>query len=248
MARDPWLPTLRSGVPAAPRVFCLPYAGGGASMFAPWAIASGGRLDICAVHLPGRESRLAEDAFTSTDTLVPVLVDRLTPHLDRPYSLFGHSMGALLAFETARELRRRGLPSPVRLFASGFRAPHLPERFPNRRALDDEAFIAELRTLAGTPDEVVADEEMMALLLPTLRADVTLCETYLHRAGDPLDVPLTVFGGANDPRVSSEELEGWHRHTRAGMELRVFPGHHFFLKPHRAAVVAAIAERLSPSR
>jgi medium-chain acyl-[acyl-carrier-protein] hydrolase len=217
-------------------------------MFAPWTVTAGARLEICAVHLPGRESRFAEDAFTSTDTLVPVLVDRLTPHLDRPYSLFGHSMGALIAFETARELRRRGLPSPVRLFASGFRAPHLPERFPNRRALDDQAFVADLRALAGTPDEVVENEEMLALLLPTLRADVTLCETYVHRAADPLDVPLTVFGGAADPRVSRDELDGWRQHTHAGMELRIFPGHHFFLKSHRAAVVAAVAERLSPSR
>lgn len=211
-------------------------------------VAACGRLEICPIHLPGRESRMAESAFTSTDTLVPVLVDRLTPHLDRPYSLFGHSMGALIAFETTRELRRRGLPVPVRLFASGFRAPHLPERFPNRRALDDRAFIADLRALAGTPNEVVEDEEMMALLLPTLRADVTLCETYVHRSDEPLDVPLTVFGGADDPRVSSDELDGWRRHTRATMDLRIFPGHHFFLKSHRAAVVAAIAERLSPRR
>ncbi len=215
-------------------------------MFASWTVAAGSRLEICPIHLPGRESRMAEPAFTSTDTLVPALVDRLTPHLDRPYSLFGHSMGALIAYETTRELRRRGLPSPIRFFASGFRAPHLPERFPNRRALDDRAFIAHLRALAGTPDEVVDDEEMMALLLPTLRADVTLCETYVHRSDDPLDVPLTVFGGADDPRVSSDELDGWRRHTRAAMDLRIFPGHHFFLKSHRAAVVAAIAERLSP--
>ena len=245
MERDTWLPTLRPGAPAAPRLFCLPYAGTGASVFGQWPAAAGGRLDICPVHLPGRESRISEDAFTSTETLVPVLVDRLSPHLDRPYSLFGHSMGALIAFETARELRRLGLPSPVRLFASGFRAPHLPERFPNRRAMDDAAFVADLRSLAGTPDEVVDDAEMMALLLPTLRADVTLCETYVHQAGEPLDVPLTVFGGASDPRVSRDELEAWARHTRAGMELRLFPGHHFFLKSHRAAVVAAIAERLS---
>ena len=244
--KDPWLPTIRSGPSAAPRLFCLPYAGAGASTFAPWAAAAGSRLDICAVHLPGRESRIAEDAFTSVDSLVPVLVDRLTPHLDRPYSLFGHSMGALIAFETARELRRRGLRSPVRLFVSAFRAPHLPERFPDRRALDDQAFVADLRALAGTPDEVIADAEMIALLLPTLRADVTLCETYVYRAADPLDLPLTVFGGANDPRVSRAELEGWRGHTRAAMELCILPGHHFFLKSHRAAVVAAIAERLSP--
>ncbi len=215
-------------------------------MFAPWTVAAGARLEICAVHLPSRESRIAEDAFTSTDALVPQLVDRLTPHLDRPYSLFGHSMGALIAFETTREVRRRRLPSPVRLFASGFRAPHLPERFPNRRALDDQAFLVDLRALAGTPDEVVEDEEIMALLLPTLRADVTLCETYVHRSDDPLDVPLTVFGGADDPRVSSDELDGWRRHTHAAMDLRIFPGHHFFLKSHRASVVATIAERLSP--
>lgn len=217
-------------------------------MFARWNAASGGRLEICAVHLPGRESRITENAFTSVDALVPALVDRLTPHLDRPYALFGHSMGALIAFETARELRRRSLPSPARIFASAFRAPHLPDRFPNRHVLDDEAFVADLRKLAGTPDEVVADEEMMALLLPTLRADVTLCETYVHRVDDPLDVPLTVCGGEDDARVSRDELEGWRRHTRAGMELRIFPGHHFFLKSHRAAVVAAIADRLCPGR
>jgi surfactin synthase thioesterase subunit len=245
LARDPWLPALRPAS-SAPRLFCLPYAGGGASMFAPWPVAAAGRLDICPVHLPGRESRITETAFTNVDALVAAFVDRLVPHLDHPYAFFGHSMGALIAFETTRELRRRALPPPIRIVASAFRGPHLPERFPDRRALGDDAFIAELRRLAGTPDEVVADEEMMALLLPGLRADVTLCETYVHRDEDPLDVPLTVFGGAEDARVSREELEGWRRHTRAGMDLQLFPGHHFFLKSSRAAVVAAIADRLSP--
>lgn len=154
-------------------------------------------------------------------------------------------MGALIGFEAVRELRRRALPMPIRLVASGFRAPHMPERFPNRRTFSDDAFIADLRKLAGTPDEVVDDEEMMALLMPGLRADVTLCETYVHRDEEPLDVPLTVFGGSDDARVSREELEGWARHTRAGMELQIFPGHHFFLKTHRDAVVAAIADRLA---
>lgn len=214
-------------------------------MFGAWKMMAGTRLEICPIHLPGRETRIDEAPFTSTDALVPALVDQLTPHLEQPYGLFGHSMGALIAFETARELRRRGLPSPVRLFVSGFRGPHLPERFPNRRAFDDRAFIADLRALAGTPDEVVDDPELLAFLMPTLRADVTLCETYVHRVEDPLDVPLTVFGGADDPRVSRDELEGWTRHTREETELRVFPGHHFFLKAHRAAVVSAIADRLS---
>lgn len=213
-------------------------------MFASWTAAAAARLDICAIHLPGRETRLAEDPFTSVDSLVPVLVDRLAPHLDGPYSLFGHSMGALIAFETTRELRRRALPPPLRLFVSAFRAPHLPERFPNRRALDDRAFIADLQALAGTPNEVVDDEELMALLLPTLRADVTICETYVHRQEAPLDIPLSVFGGSADPRVSRDELDAWRQHTRADMELRIFPGHHFFLKSHRAAVVNAIADRL----
>lgn len=211
-------------------------------MFAPWTAAAGSRLDICAIHLPGRESRIADAALTSADAVVAALVDRLTPHLDRPYGIFGHSMGALLAFETARELRRRALPPPLRLFASGFRAPHLPDRFPNRHKLDDRAFMAELHRMGGVPAEVAENDELMALLLPVIRADMMLCETYVHQAEEPLDVPVTVFGGADDPRVSRDDLEDWRRHTRAGMAVRIFPGHHFYLKSQRAAVVAAIAD------
>ena len=200
-------------------------------------------LEISPVQLPGREHRLSDPPFVAVDPLVSSVVDRLT--LDRPFGLFGHSMGALIAFEVAHALRRRGLRGPERLFVSGFRAPHMPDRWPLLHTLDDRAFVKELRELEGTPDEVAEHEELMALLLPTLRADVTLCETYRYQTAEPLDVPITVFGGTRDPRVSREELEGWREHTRQATEIVLFPGHHFFIKAFASEIVTSIARHLA---
>ena len=234
------MPTAPAPTNAQARLFCLPYAGGGAAIYKGWAPLAPPALQIAAVQLPGREHRLAEPAFSGLETLVPSLLEGIRTHLDRPFAIFGHSMGALIAFELARTLRRRELPSPAHLFLSGHRAPHLPDRRPPIHALPDAEFWPALRKLGGTPDEVFAHPELMALIEPALRADFQLCETYAWREEPPLDIPLSVFGGSDDPNVERSELEAWRDVTRGPVTVEMLPGDHHYL--HQAQrLVSAVA-------
>lgn len=202
-------------------------------------------MQIAAIQLPGREHRLAEPAYSHVDALVPALLDGIRTHLDRPFAIFGHSMGALIAFELARALRRHGMQEPLRLFLSGHRAPHLPDRRPPLHALPDVEFWPALRKLGGTPDEVLAHEELMALVAPTLRADFQLCETYTFREEPPLEIPFTIFGGREDPNVEPYELEGWRPQTLGAVRIEMLRGDHYYLQQSHEALVKAVANDLS---
>jgi myxalamid-type polyketide synthase MxaE and MxaD/epothilone polyketide synthase D len=244
---NPWLPTAPVITDARTRLFCLPYAGGGAAIYRPWLKAVPRSVQVCALQLPGRENRLTEPAFTSMDALIPALVEAIRAHLDRPFALFGHSMGALVAFELARALRRRHLPQPRHLFLSAHRAPHLPDRRPPIHQLDDDAFWEEMRRLEGTPQEVLDNEELKELVLPTLRADFQLCETWKLIDEEPLDEPFSIFGGTEDPNVDRDELESWRDYTSGAMTLRMLPGHHLFLQQAQSTVLDAVLEDLRKS-
>ena len=233
--------------PDAPvRLFCLPYAGGGASIFRSWAARLPAGIQLCPIQLPEREERLREPAPTRVAAAVAQLTAALQRYLDRPYAIFGHSMGALLAFELAREFQRRGVRAPARLFLSAHRAPNLPRAGSLLHTLDDPSLIAELRRIGGTPDEVLAHDELMALALRTLRADFELCETYDYVPGGPLDVPLTIMGGAGDREVPLASLDDWRHASSRAVTQRIFPGDHFYLHESSPAVVAAIREDLGP--
>ncbi len=239
-----WLPAALLHTDAHTRVFCLPHAGAGASIYRSWTHELLPGLQLCAIQLPGREDRLGEAPIDNAVALVRELAAGLRPFLDRPFVVFGHSMGALLAFELACELRRTGLPLPAHLFVAAHKAPHLPfDQAPVHR-LHPSAFRAELRRLEGTPDAVLANEELMQIAEPILRADFKLCETYVYQPVEPLEVPISVFGGASDPKVSVEVLQSWREHTRASMSLRVLPGGHLFLQSARAELVSAILSDL----
>ena len=226
------------------RLFCLPHAGAGASVYRTWANELAPGLQLCAVQLPGRESRLGERPIDHAPELVRELVSGLSPFLDRPYVVFGHSMGALLAFELACALRRSGLPQPAHLFVSAQRAPHLALPPVAIHELNPREFREELRRLGGTPEAVLADEELMRFFEPVLRADFKLCETYRYESVEPLDIPISVFGGESDTRVPDTALKPWRMHTRATMSLRMFPGGHMFLQSAQANLVAAILSDL----
>ena len=178
--------------------------------------------------------------------LVARLAAGFLPHIRRPYALFGHSMGALLAFELCRFIRRGEAALPVRLFVSGHQAPHYPEK--GRVHLPDEALTEEIRCLNGTPREVLENRELMQLLLPTIRADFAVCETYTCHEEPPLACPLTAFGGADDPQVSEAQLAEWCDYTSAAFSLRTFSGDHFFLHARQGEVLAAIAEEIAGAR
>ena len=236
---------------AAPglRLFCFPYAGGGASVFRLWRVELSEVAEVCPVQLPGREARLSEPPLSHAAALVARLADGLAPFMDRPFAFFGHSVGALLAFELARELRRRRQRGPIHLFASAFRSPDRPNPNPPLHALPVADFLRELRAYDGTPQEVLDNALLMELLGPALRADFALHETYSYREEPALSCPLTVLGGRDDAKVSVDDLQGWQRMTAGGHEQRLFPGGHFYLHTARSELLAVVAHRLaSPTR
>lgn len=236
---SPWLLRPRPNPQAKLRMFCLPYAGGGASVYVPWANLLPPSIELCAVQLPGRERRIREPAFTSTAGLIAALVPELRPLLDRPFVLFGHSMGALLSFELARALRRQGI-QPHALLVSGHRGPQLPPSHPPLHALPQPELIEELRQMNGTPTEVLDHPELLELLVPVIRADFQLCETYGYIPEPPFDFPISAFGGLQDPLCSREELAGWSEQTTAAGTYRMLPGDHFFLHTNRQMLLQAL--------
>jgi medium-chain acyl-[acyl-carrier-protein] hydrolase len=223
------------------RVFCFPHAGAGASVYHHWTAAAPANVEFRAVQLPGREERLAEKPLTDLNALVSATAQEVERYGDRPFALFGHSMGALIAFELARWFQTAGGPLPIHLFVSGRRAPHLPPSRPPLHNLPPGAFETAVFDLAGTPRELLADDEFMALIGPVLRADLTLCETYQYRSAAPLEMPVTVFGGTHDREATPDELEAWRSHGLDVRGVQLFSGHHFYLRDHVADVVTAIA-------
>ncbi len=229
------------------RLFCFAYAGGGASVFRTWPGGLPRGVEVCALQLPGHESRIGEAPHRSVGPLVAALAEAIDPYLDRPFAFFGHSMGALVAFELARELRRTSRPRPVGLSLAAFRAPQLPN--PNIRIhhLPDEMFAVVLRA-EGVSEKVLQNEELMAALLPTLRADFELCDTYAYTPQAPLACRLSIFGGVDDVRVGADDLDGWRMHTTGPSSVSLFPGSHFFLHSAQDALLAAMAQDLRSDR
>lgn len=239
-----WIMPLHPKNAAPLRMFCFPYAGGGASSYRLWSQAFPGKAEVLAVQIPGREQRLAEPAFTELIPLVERLAAEISPWLDRPYLFFGHSMGAFICFELVRHLRRLGKPLPVRLCVSGARAPHIPNPHPNIHQLSEIEFLYEIQHLEGTPPEVLQNRELMQILLPPLRADFSVCETYIYTADKPLECPLSVFGGRQDPRVSYQHLIAWRQHTQNAFTLHMFPGGHFFLHSASRSILDTLEQSI----
>ena len=229
------------------RLFCFPYAGGGASIFRAWADDLPPSIQVCPVQLPGRESRLREPLFTRLESLVATLGQAIRPYLSMPFAFWGHSLGALICFELARTLAQQNAPDPIHLFVSGRSAPQIQSTGSSIHQLPDPEFIAELDRLNGTPAEVLQNAELMGLLLPVLRADFAVNESYIYAAGEPLDCPISAFGGLQDNLTSRDKLEAWRHQTRGAFTLRMFPGDHFFLHNTRAALLHALAQDVAQS-
>jgi medium-chain acyl-[acyl-carrier-protein] hydrolase len=239
-----WISRPRPLPRARLRLFCLAHAGGGASAFRGWPEALPADVEVCPVQLPGRENRIGEPAFNRAEPLVEALADAVDDYLDRPFAFLGHSNGALLSFELARTLRARGRPGPAHLFASGRRAPDLPADTEPIHMLPEAEFLAELQELGGLPPQLLEHRELLELLVPVLRADVGVHETYEFREQAPLACPITAYGGLTDPKVSRAQAEAWARHTAGPFTLRMFPGGHFYLQEDRAATLHVLATDL----
>ncbi|MFJ2743711.1 thioesterase II family protein [Streptomyces sp. NPDC087440] len=244
--RNPWFARTEPRNEAGVRLFCLPYAGGSSTAYRAWSGLTPDRVQVHPLELPGRGTRWGETPIGRMPLMTEALADALSGHLDRPYALFGHSMGALIAFELTRTLRARGLPLPAHLFVSGSEAPDLPRTRRPIHAAPDSEVVEELRFLGGTPAELLEDPALMKLVLPALRADFSLLETYRYHVQAPLPVPLTVFGGDRDPLVVAGQLHRWLRQTNTAGRLEILPGEHFFLHDAVAKVLATVTEDLAP--
>ena len=225
------------------RLFCIPYAGGGPQIFQKWTDYLPADVEICSLLLPGRGKRLMDPAFRELMPLVEEATEAVLPLVDVPYAFFGHSMGALVGFELARGLRKRGCKPPLHLFVSGCFAAHIPDPHPMHH-LPEKEFVDQVRSLNGVPQEVLENEELMELILPSLRADFTATETYLHREEPPLTCPITAFAGSRDPLATKEFVEEWRIHTTARFTTRVLPGDHFFLHSQQPLLLSMIAAEL----
>ncbi|HEY4453509.1 MAG TPA: alpha/beta fold hydrolase [Pseudonocardiaceae bacterium] len=227
MADDLWLRVFHPAPERPVSLVCLPHAGGAASSFFGFSAAMDASAEVVVVQYPGRQNRWRDEPFANLPSLADAVSDAVLRHLPGPVALFGHSMGAAVAFEVTRRLERAGR-APVRLFASGSRAPSL-ERTEGVHELDDDGLIAELTRLGGTDPRLLEDREMLEMMLPAVRADYTAIETY--RAPDDARVgcPVTVLTGDNDPRTTLDSARAWARHTTADCDVREYPGGHFFL-------------------
>jgi medium-chain acyl-[acyl-carrier-protein] hydrolase len=251
MSRNPWIGFHKSSSAMRLRLICFHCAGYGASLYRPWLDAIPDSIDIVGIQLPGREARIAEDAFESIDAILDAMQPAIAPLLQAPYAFFGHSMGALLAFALTQRLcigqRLPGQRLPVHLFLSGHQAPRLPPRMPPVHDLSDEDFIEALKRYNGTPPELLASRDAMELFLPMLRADLKACEIYDWPDDTPVSSPITALGGLLDPEVPPEDLDPWAEYTSSCFDVRLFDGDHFYLKqPHlRMQLIAVLLQVLA---
>lgn len=229
------------------RLFCFPYAGGGATVYTAWPRGLPPEVEVVAVQPPGREARITEKAYGNLAELVEAMHPQLLPHLkEKPFAFYGHSNGGLMAYELTRTLRRTGGPMPRHLFIGGRPAPGMADNEEMIHALPHDQFLAALRRFAGTPEEILQNAEIMELIEPVLRADFSLGETYRWTPEPPLDLPISAYGGEQDREVSRAQVEGWREQTTAGFRFRMFPGDHFFLNGDRAMVLQEISRELRP--
>ncbi|MCP3760511.1 alpha/beta fold hydrolase [Streptomyces sp. TBY4] len=241
-----WLPFT---VPDGPlRLFCLPHAGGSASAYRAWH-GRLGRVAICPLQPPGRETRLRETPFDRMEPLVAELADVVLATAGQdPYAVYGHSLGGLVGFELLREIRRRGGPMPERFFVSGCPAPQLPDEHgdPPVAGMTDDEVVGLLRRLGGTPEWLLADPAVLQMILPPFRADFSVKETYRHREEPPLDLPITALAGTHDPRADPAAMRGWRDQTVGGFTSHVLTGGHFVMLERPELTHRHLADALRP--
>ena len=242
-----WLRRFHSTADGRVRLFCFPHAGGAASYYFPFSQTLAPEIEVVAVQYPGRQERRREPRIESIAGLADAVTAALDGQLDRPYAFFGHSMGAIVAFEVAYRLLASSAPPPLRLFASGRRAPST-RREESVHLRDDAGVVAELKRLGGTDQRFLEDEEILALALPPTRSDYKAVETYRFEPRPPLDVPISVLSGRSDPQTTPQEIAAWVGHSTTPPDFHAFPGGHFFLDGCRDEVAETIRAAVRTDR
>jgi pyochelin biosynthesis protein PchC len=240
-----WIRSYRRVAGGVP-LFCFPHAGGAASYFHPWSASLAPGVEVLAVQYPGRENRAVEPCVTNIPDLADQIHAALRPSLPGTFAFFGHSMGAILAFEVARRIAREEGRGLAHLFVSGRPGPPR-HRHRNLRLAGNPALIAELRSLGGTDPRILQDSEVLELILPTMRADYTASETYQFEPGPPLSCDITAMTGDRDSENTTVEAAAWSAHTTGAFNLQVYPGGHFYLDDCRARVLEVISSSLAGS-
>jgi surfactin synthase thioesterase subunit len=212
-------------------------------VFRDWAASLPKEIEVCPVCLPGEDLR--EDCVTNIHELVPAMADGLSPYFDKPFAMFGHSMGAIIAFELLRLLQQQHRAEALHLFVSARTAPGVARKEEPFYNLPHAELIDKLKQLNGTPREILDNKDILELMLPRVRADFQLNETYLYEAGEPLRCPITAYAGAEDCHASAEDMREWERQTAANFQFQVMPGDHFFLQTERTTLLQSISAALS---
>lgn len=226
------------------RLICLPYAGGGVRTYQSWAAQLPEGVELVAVQPPGRGSFMGTPAYNNMAMLVNALYKEISPLLDRPYVLFGHSLGSRIAFELLHQLQLRNQRLPELFMASGSSSPDTARSKASTYQLSDAQFVAELQRMNGTPTEVLENKELMSILLPLLRADFQLAETYRFTGSVQFPLELHVLGGLDDVDVPLENLPHWGRFFSKKMHVHTFAGGHFFIETHQSEVIALVRRLL----
>ena len=241
-SRNPWAVRWANHEAAGLRLFCFPYAGGSAWSFCRWQQNLPAAVEVCGIELPGRATRQSEKPHARLSTLNEAMAEALLPYFDKPFAFFGHSMGALIGFEFARHLRRKYQLEPRHLFVSGRQAPQIPYGEKQTYDLPDDDFIQDL--LRDGAPEYALDPQLIRLLLPMMRADFEVVQTYVYEPEPPLACPITVFGGLDDDSTGREQLSKWQYQTTSHCSVVMLPGNHFFIKTAQSELLSTISQEL----
>lgn len=239
-----WIEYLKPNRNSELRLFCCHYAGGSASSFYPWTKYFTENIEIAGIQLPGRGTSCGETPINIMEAVIEALSKEFKSWLDKPFILFGHSLGSLIIFELTKMLAALSV-SPEHLIVSGCRAPHLPPRRKPISKLPDREFISKLMDYNGTPKEFLEHQELLELFLPTLRADFAITENYRYLESDPLPCNITAIIGDNDPNIYESDVKEWDQHTRLGFKYYVLPGDHFFINSARTELIDIIKKIIS---
>jgi medium-chain acyl-[acyl-carrier-protein] hydrolase len=243
--KNMWITCPEERSDAKIRLFCFPFAGGGAQVFFSWAENISNEIELFLIKLPGRENRFNETPYRRISELIYDLTPAILPLINKPFMFFGHSLGAHISFYLIRHLRASNLPCPMHMFVSGSRAPHLPEPADALRYnMDDTEFIEKLNKLGGMTDEILKNKELLDLILPIIKADIEMLNTMKYTEEEPLKCNITSIAGNDDQRVSREDAAAWNKHTCKKFELKMIVGKHLFINTHHEQVINIINQEV----